>query len=468
MIDAPFLYGADKRALFPEAVLLNAIVEKAPGQISKQLAILARPGLDLFVEEVGDGRVRGAAQAAGLFDSDTLEVVGTQLWRIKPNGSSVLVPGTVAGDQDVRIAIGLNADLESVVRIATGDGFFVYTDGGADIAQDVDWTTATEIAGATDVIYHRNDFIASATGTDKVYFLLPAEAWAPLQFASAERSADNLVGLSSVGEVVWLHGTETNEGWVKTGQTDPPYEPYGGLNFDYGCLARGSIVSSVGAGFFIDKTSSVRMTAGGEPQLISTNGICEQISAASPNDITAWMFTMQQHTYYVLNLAGAATWVYDLANQAWSRWETAGRTYWRPFFGVTSGSVVLAFDHESTTIWRLNPDTADDQGEPFSCELMARVENPDGVAPCDNIELEMHTGTAPRAGYGSDPEIQMRYWDDRRGAWSCWRSRPAGQTGKAVRPRWNALGDFDRFRIFHWRVNAPIGRRFTAARMNVA
>jgi hypothetical protein len=467
MTDLAFLYGADKRALFPEAVLTNAIIEKAPGQISKPLAILARPGLSAFATP-GAGRIRGAAQAEGLFNSDAFVVVSTGLYRISALGVVTAISGTVAGDENVRIAIGQNADLISQLRIATGDAFYVYTEGDAAVTQDAAWTVAVGVAGAADVEYHRGDWLAIQPNTDKLYFLLPAATWEALAFASAEYAADRLVFIRARGDQVYLGGRTTTEIWTKTGQASPAYAPYGGLNFDYGARGRDAAVSMAGAMIWVDQDCAVRLSTGGDAEVISTNGLNEQIAKVAADDLTGWFFRLQQHFYFVLNLGGQATWVYDLAMQTWSRFETTGFPYWSAGRGVSIGDLALGFSLSGSTVWKIDADASDDDGLDFSWEFMARSENADGVAACDNVELEMLTGYGPREGYGSDPQIQMRFWDDYRGAWSRWRERPMGATGQTKTPRWNALGDFRRFRIFHWRVNAPVGRRVTAARLNVS
>jgi len=468
--DVALMLGADKRSLFAEAVLLNAVVEKAPGQISKPVAVLARPGMVEFAADVSAGRVRGVAYRDGCFNGDTLVVIATELWRVTPAGIATQISGTVLGDLDCRLAIGQDADLVSVVYIAAGDGFFVYTDGGDPVAQDATWTSATGVAGATDVVYHKNDFLAIEAGTDKVYFQLPADPWTALQFASAERSTDSLLALVSIGDQVLLLGSDTNEAWVKTGEASPPYAPYGGLAFDYGCLTRGAAIGFMGAAIWIDKAYAVRMSQGGDAEIISTNGIAEQIRKVGGGiDISAWWFSLDQHLYYVLNLAGISTWVFDLSLRTWMQWRTAGRDYWKPFLGVTVGAKVLAFDHESTTIWRLDPEADDDAGDPFSWEFMGKTELKSGVADCSNLQLTLRTGRGPREGYGSDPVMQMRMSDDEGEKWSRWRDRPMGATGKTRQlVRWNALGQIEApwGRIFHFRCNASVGRRVSDISMN--
>jgi hypothetical protein len=466
----PLFYGADERSLCPEAVLLNAVVEKNPVHLKKPVTIRARPGLDAFVE-IGSGHRRGVAHAEGLFDGDVLGVFGTELWRLKANGQKTLVSGTVAGDEEVRIVIGQNSNLDSVARIATGDALYVYVDGGS--VTEEDFPTAGG-AGASDVEYHRGDWLAIEAGTDKLWYLLPADTtWNALSFASAEYKADPLVFIRSRGDQIFLGGRRTTEVWVKTGEADPAYAPYGGLNFDYGARGRDAVASFAGSILWVDDAGSVRVSAGGEAQIISTSGIAEQMLAVDGDDIAAWPFKLDQHFFCVFNLGGTSTWVFDLAAHAaglpaWVQWRSPGHDHWKPAMGLTAGDTILAFDHDSTQVWRLNADTHDDAGEPFSWEFMGRVENEEGVAENNNVELEILTGIGPRTGYGSDPALQMRFSDNEGRTWSRWRDRPMGATGEVKRPRWNALGSFERSRIFHFRCNAPIARRVTAIRMNVA
>ena len=468
MADALVYFGAYKRTGFPEAIALNCISEAAPTMPSATTALIARPGLEDFAT-VGTAPIRGVFQKAGLIGGDAFIVANDTCYRVTSGGAVTALTGTIPGSGLVEIDGGLDADYNSIIRIATGSALYKYDSSGLAVVAETFPDSGN--AGATSVAFLGGYWVASEVGSDALYYQNPGETtWNALQFASAEYAPDPLVGVRAFGEVLALLGSATTEFWRLTGNASSPLEPAGGLKFDIGCRAISSAVNMAGTLAWVDDNCSVNVSDGGPPSVISDSGLSEQIRKTAAADLSASYFIYDQHPLYVLHLGTAATWVYDLSTKRWSNFLSLGYDYWRPRFFANLGGTVLATDRLSSQLYRLDPDRRTDGSTVFPLEFMAVVDVPEGTADIGNVELDCLTGDAPRSGQGSAPLIGVRWSRDRGATWSDARYRSLGATGRnAETVRWTALGQARApyGLMLKFEVSDPVGRRFSAVRVNV-
>ena len=125
-MNAALMLSAFKRSGFPEAYLVNCLVERDPTSQTNPTAIIARPGTEAF-ETVGTAPIRCMFQRQGIFDDDALILASDTLYRLSASGSLTAFTGTVSGSGLVDIDAALDADGESVARIATGTAMFKAT-----------------------------------------------------------------------------------------------------------------------------------------------------------------------------------------------------------------------------------------------------------------------------------------------------------------------------------------------------
>jgi hypothetical protein len=326
MATALLSMSAHERSGFPSVPTVNCIAEKDPTDPQAPVALIARPGLEAF-EQVGTAPIRAMFQKAGLFGNAALVVASGIVYALTSGGAITAQTGaSIPGANLLDMDAGLDADLKSVARIATGSALFKLIDGA--VTQETFPDSGN--AGATSVAFLSGHWLASVPGGDYIYYLLPgAASWTALEFAAAEYAADPLICIRAVGEIAWLLGSASLEGWRVTGEASPPLAPYGGLKFDIGCRTKDAAVNCRGTLIFVDTDCSVRMTEGGEPTIISDNGLAEQIRRTSAMDLRASFFVKDQHPVYVLTLGTDATWLYDLASQAWTRANSLGYDFWR-------------------------------------------------------------------------------------------------------------------------------------------
>lgn len=464
----PLSFGAYKRTGFPEAITVNCFAEKSPTSQSNPEALLARPGLEEF-KVVGSTPHRGIIQRPGLFSDAALLVANTVLYTLDSQGIATALSGAVDGDGLVDMDMGQDADLNSVLRIATGDALYQATNAGSVTLEDF---PSLGGAGASSVCYHSGFWIAVEAGTDVFYYQLPGEtAWDALEFASAEYAPDPLVAVRSVGDIVALLGSATFEPWTLTGTAVPPFEPYGGLKRKIGCRARDAAVVCGGSSLiWVTDSCSVVKFEGGEPEIISDNGLAEQIRRTSAMDLRASTYSKDQHVYYVLRLGTTATWVYDLTTGTWARADSLSYDYWRAHLFANIGDTALALDSLSNQVWRLDPDRLTDGDDTFTMQFCAFAEAPNGPIPCVNLVLPCEVGAAPLTGQGSDPKVVLTMSDNGGKTYGPPRERSLGATGNYnTLPKWTGLGTIPALigRIFKFAISDPVGRRVYPPVMNV-
>jgi hypothetical protein len=79
----------------------------------------------------------------------------------------------------------------------------------------------------------------------------------------------------------------------------------------------------------------------------------------------AWQFTMDGHTFYVLDLGNQGTWLFDTTSKAWCKYETNGFQFWNMRNGtpwnVNGVNRVVGADWQAPTLWELDPDKVLDE-----------------------------------------------------------------------------------------------------------
>lgn len=459
-------YAAHKRTGVPEAVTLNCYSEATPTKSSAPIALLARPGLEAF-KTVGEAPYRGLFSKSGLLDDAAFVVAQTTAYLVSAGGVVTELTGVIPGDGRVEIDGGLDADYNSVIRIATGTSLHKLV-----------WSPSSgpgqvinEGISATSTAFWKGYWIYTASGTDAVYRQEPASTvWSPIDFASSEYGPDPNRGVRVFGELAALLGAATTEFWALTGDSSAPMGPAGGLAFDRGCRSIATAVNCGGTLIWVDDHNSVQLSEGGPPSIISDNGLSEQIRQTVAADLSASYFEVDQHPFYVLHLGTESTWAYDLSTRRWCRFSSNGLNYWRARLFVNLSESVLAADALSNQIYRLDPDRRTDGDDTFTVQFTGFLDVPEGVVDLANIELDCWSGRAPQTGQGADPVITLRLSHDGGDTWGSLKERPLGKWGQTnVSPRWIGLGQArgPKGVICEWTVSDPVGRRLSAARYNV-
>ena len=75
----------------------------------------------------------------------------------------------------------------------------------------------------------------------------------------------------------------------------------------------------------------------------------------------AWTFTLDGHTFYVLDLGAQGTFCYDIATGAWCEFGTQGLGPWNMVHGTMWGDRIVAGDRLYDYVWELHPDKTLDE-----------------------------------------------------------------------------------------------------------
>jgi hypothetical protein len=338
------------RAFVPPQTLLNLIVEKdASASTPAQVMLLQRPGLERVATVPGSVQAlySTAGGAAG-----TYAIAADALYSID-DGATTLI-GEMSGTASLS-RIRSNFD-----RLCIVNGPLVYLYGA----------TKTSTANTFRNIPIPDGYLAADVTTLDAYFVVAMEdgtffwlvpgddAFDPLNFATAESDPDGLVACSVLGGNLFLFGARTIEVWQTTGTADAPFQRVSGQSYQRGCLSRDSVVATDNTLVWVGDDGKV-YRVGNVPERLSTDGIEEHIRLRS-GDPSAWAYSYDGHSLYVLRVPGRGTFAYDFVAQTWSEFGSEGHAFWRPIVGTQTDDGILCGDSESGAIWRLADVSADD------------------------------------------------------------------------------------------------------------
>jgi hypothetical protein len=427
--------------------MVNLFPEVVP-EGGKEPAFLNRaPGLK-FQQTIGTGPIRAlwAHQTNG---SDFYVVSGTQFYKVTGLTATPTLLGTVTGTGPVSIA-----DNGTQIFLACNPDGFIYNEVTNVFAKITD----PDFTGAVTVGYLDGYFVYNEPDSQKVWVtqLLDGTSVDPLDFASAEGSPDGLVAVNVDHREAWLFGTDSIEVWYDAGQTDFPLTRIQGAFNEIGCVAAFSIAKLDNGLFWLGtdaRGQGIVYRANGYTGVrVSTHAIEYAIAQyGNISDAIAYTYQQEGHAFYVLTFPSAnATWVYDVATQAWHEragWDTAiGEfTRHRSNCQCNFGGNTVVGDFENGNIYTLDLDVYADNGGIQkwlrSWRALPTGQNNLKRTAQHSLQLDCESGTGLVTGQGSDPEIMLRFSDDGGHTWSNEHLSKMGKIGEYYRRVfWRRLG----------------------------
>lgn len=456
--------AADNRMvnLFPEATPENG----------KDVGFLNRaPGLRLLAT-VGSGPVRGMWQYGGY----GYVVSSNTLYRVDAAWNATAL-GTVSGSGPVSMT-----DNGTQLFVACNPLSYIYNATTGVFAQITD----PDFAGAVTVGYIDGYFVFNQPNSQTIWVtqLLDGTSVDPLEFASAEGSPDNLVGLIVDHREVWLFGSNSVEVWYDSGNVNFPLERIQGAFNEIGCAASYSIAKLDNGLFWLGSDARgngiVYRANGYTGQRVSTHAIEFAIqSYASISDAFAYTYQQEGHAFYVLTFpTGNATWVYDVATGAWH--ERAA--FYNGQFSRHASNCQMSFNNEivvgdcaSGNLYAFDLDVYADNGGAQrwlrSWRAIPSGQNNLKRTAQHSLQLDCETGVGLNTGQGSDPQAMLRWSDDGGHTWSNehWASMGAiGASG--TRTFWRRLGMTDKLRDRVYEVSGsdPVKVAIIGAELSVS
>ena len=343
--------------------MVNLFPEVIP-EGGKEAAFLNRaPGLN-FLQTVGTGPIRAlwAHQTNG---SDFFVVSGNEFYKLTGLNATPTLLGSVAGTGPVSIA-----DNGTQIFIAANGPSYIYNEVTNVFAQITD----PDFAGAVTVAYLDGYFVFNQPNSQIIWVsqLLDGTSVDPLDFASAEGSPDGVVGLIADHRELWVFGTDSVEVWYNSGAADFPLQRIQGAFNEIGCVSAYTIAKMDNGLFWLGtdaRGQGIVYRANGYTGVrISTHAIEYAIAQyGNISDAIAYTYQQEGHAFYVLTFpSGNATWVYDVATQAWH--ERAGLNNGefmrhRSNCQCNFGGNIIVGDFQNGNIYTFDLDVSADNGD---------------------------------------------------------------------------------------------------------
>jgi hypothetical protein len=437
--------------LYPE------VNDLGTGKDQEVASLVPTPGLRLLVT-LPESPVRGVWRAS---NDEFYAVGGDKLYQVS--------------DAWVATEIGALQTSEGPVSIADNGLHLVVVDGTYGYVWTFASDTFSEITdedflGADQVTFQDGYFIFNKPASQQFFISdLNTVDFAALDIATAEGSPDNLVGLVSSHQNLYLFGTQSTEVFYNSGDADFPFARIQGAIMETGCMAPFSIAKLGGAVYWIGRDETgygiLYRANGFKAERVSTTVIESQIKAVDPDEIgnaRAWTYQEGGHAFYCLNLPGAeSTWVFDASTGLWH--ERAYRNLWdlerhrADCHAVAHGQHVVG-DYESGNLYALDSEVYTDNGAPI-----VRMRTAPHVSKnMSNIfhlrfQLDMETGVGlDGEGQGSSPKAMLQWSDDGGHTWSNEQWADIGGIGeKKKRVIWRRLGRA-RDRVYRVAISDPV------------
>lgn len=420
---------------------------------SKNAFILERmPGLVPFSTIIA--APRGCIEAQGR----AFVVAGQSLFEIDHNGVAT-VRGTLSTNTG---PVGMAFGVTQLVIVDGLNGYILTL--SSNVFAPI---TDPDFPGSRTVGYLNGFFTLVTPNAQQAYVTAIDDAGNidALDFVSAERSPDPIVGQVCAFGEWWMIGEYTTEIWQPSGALDFPFSRNEGANMEVGAVAAFSIKSVDNSVIFVGRDRNgaglVYRFQGYQPMRISTQAVEEELAKSSDlSEAVAFTFQKRGKTFYCLNAPGlTSTWCYELASGTWfEACDLDGNgqfTQWRGqyhmfCFGENlvcgSDGVVYRMDHAVNTYG----------SDPIVCE---RISPHEALPTLDRqffkeFVLDSEFGVAP---LGVTPLVELSWSNDGGFAFSNPIQVSLGLTGQRyARATWNRLG-YARDRV--WKVrfsdNAP-------------
>lgn len=376
--------------------LINMFADTMPPNAKSAVVLLGTPGWTLYTT-VEQAPIIGMHY----FKSDLYVVTKTAMYQIRHTDNFITNIGTV--DFSTRDSVSI-ADNGINIVVVGGKGY--YSDG----------TTVTEI---TDAAYYPSDtvtfqdgyFIFNRSGTNQFFISdLYAITFNATMYASAEGSPDNIVGLLSVNQKVYIFGTESIEVWYNSGDALFPFDRIQGSFSLRGCINYKTIATSNNTVYWVGNDNVVYAMNGYTPTPISTSAIEYRLATRGVKDFRAFTYYEEGHHFYVLTIDGDTTLAYDAKTNLWHTRESLGSTWGLRNMVVNEKGVWVGADVSSGNIYYVGLDYHTENGQTI---LRTAETSPfsNGVDyfTLNKFELDMETGKSlPNA----EDTITLSFSDD--------------------------------------------------------
>ena len=454
--------------------------------------------MNLFVESLEQGPRAGQKILRNIPGLPTFKTIATRplraLWsnatRCFAIGGNTLWEIFNDGRPDVLVGVIKNATTPATITsngtslaIASGNSAYLALGVGVGIIPLIDTTGAP--INASSIAFLGQYFIAAIAGTRLIMVsnLAPdGGTWDPANVATKEAYSDNIVRVwvdDPGGQYLWLFGDDTTEIWTQTADLFPFSRIQGGV-LSIGCDAPWSVAGVAGNRFWLWH-ETIWWATGFSPQRVSDYAVEQAISSYSDLDRASaegFSYIHEGHVNYAISFPiSGKTHVFDLKEKAWHQrayFSNGQFSRYRPrVTTVAFGGKHLMGDYDTGDIYELDENTfTDAHGVPLVRDrITSYITDEMKNVRYNKLTIDMDTGiglpVAPgQPGY--DPQVIMRYSNNRGKNWSDERTTSAGRLGETNRRVvFNQLGS-SRIGLAVWlRMTDPVPTSYNGAYIDI-
>jgi hypothetical protein len=425
------------------------------GQGKANVVLYPTPGLIPFAT-LPTGPVRGLLYEAG----KVYAVAGARVYTVTSAGVVVDL-GPVANDGGAATLCTNGVAGHQVFITSAGKGYIVDTISGV-------LTPVTLLGPTNSGTYIDGYFVAFLSTGFQISELLNGLVWPGLDVAQRSEGSDPIVqGLQNHREI-WVWGELTTEVWYNAGSASFPFAPIPGVFIEVGCGAQSSVARFDHQVAWIaqnrDGDRMAVLAAQYVPQRISTHAVeMAWRRYTTIRDAIGFVYQDDGHTFYQVTFPSAGTtWVFDGATQLWHE-----RAYWNGVTGEFEASRVRA--HTRAFERHIVGDRA--TGELYDYSLLAGTDDGDTIRRMrrtphlsrenkrtffSRAEIDLEAGLGLAVGQGVNPQVMLRWSDDRAHTWSSEWWTSAGRMGQYMaRAYWVRIGS-SRDRVIEVTVSDPV------------
>jgi hypothetical protein len=460
---------------------VNLYGEKNPDDSVFPFTFYPTPGL-ITLSTAPEAGFRGAYVSS---TNDLFVCVGQGIYRVMPDWSFKRLG--VVGTYGTPVSMSDNGT-RLVIVDGSVNGYVVNLTTYAWIAIDAtatDSETAASGDGTSSAFYgsdrvdYADTFLIFNKPNSPQFYISDSAAvtFDPLNFAGKVGGSDNLVVAIVVNLYIWLLGEMTTEVFYNSGAADFPYAREPGVFIQHGCAAKYSVARMDNSIYWVAKDPQgqgmIMRSDGLSAVRISTHALEQEIQGyARIDDAVGYTHQLGGHLFYVVTFPTAdKTWAFDLATGEWAErlWMDTSGVFHRhrgACYAFWQGKALVG-DWENGNLYEMTPDAMDDAGAamehvrsfPDMCNEGARLMFREFIA-------DMQVG-AGLEGSKVDPQVRLRWSDDRGASWGNAISSTLGKIGETLTSvQFQRLG-MARHRVFELSWSAPVKTALNGAWVQV-
>jgi hypothetical protein len=239
-----------------------------------------------------------------------------------------------------------------------------------------------------------DNYLFIATTDNRIYNSNVGDptTWDALNYISFEQTTDTLVGITKHLNYLVAFGSFSIQFFYDAANaTGSPLALAASYTAEVGCVSGDSIVSTSNTVLWVgsSKTNSrcVYLMDGVSAIKVSTSSVDRHLEADDFSQVTAYCYTIDGHTLYILTLHDTQkTLVYDLNEKMWYTWTqysmqssdqpnpgTYQESYFRPAFFASLNNTAYTLDDDTATLYYFDVNTYQDNGQSIYCRTVTDI-----------------------------------------------------------------------------------------------